>query len=278
MKRRLRHLGGIAGATLLVACASTSTRPPADPPIAPPASSAAPLATELAPGRRAFETATQQRAQEAERQGRLAEAALAWEALTVLSPERRDWRGQLQRLNQLVQSRAAAAFSAAQQDRQRGELDRASRGFLAVLALSPEHTPAADALRQIERERNERQFLGRFSRLTITRSTLAGAESRSATEAGTTPDTRNLAEHATLLAAQGELDGAIALLSGAAASARGGDAGLRQLLADLHFRRAESLPPTQRTQVLAALRESLRLDPLHEAAALRLKSLTAAPR
>lgn len=275
---RPRHilvaLTALGGAALLVGCAAAPMSAPAPAPA--PAAVAEP-APRSAPGRAAFELGQQRRAAEAERQGRLAEAAWAWEVLTLLNPERSDWLAQRQRVGELVQSRAAAALTQAQQDRQRGDLDRAVRGYLLVLSLLPEHGAAADALRSIERERNERQILGRLSRLTIPRSTLPEGSVQRAADAAATPETRNLAEHATLLAAQGEIDGAITLLS-APATLRAADPALKRLLADLYFKRAAELPATQPAQILAALRECLRLDPTHEGAAARLKELSAARR
>ena len=263
----------ISSALLLAGCASTSTPLPASVSAQAALAEPAPLA---ASGRAAFELGQQRRATEAERQGRLAEAAWAWEVLTLLNPERGDWLAQRQRVGQLAQSRAAAALAQAQQDRQRGDLDRAMRGYLLVLSLLPEHSGAADALRAIERERNERQFLGRPSRLTMPR-TLPEGLAPGAAEATTTPETRNLAEHATLLSAQGEINSAITLLS-APALLRAADPALKRLLADLYFRRAADLPASQPGQILAALRECLRLDPTHEGAAARLKELTAVRR
>ena len=263
----------LGGATLLVGCATAPLPAPAAAP-AVPAAEPKPAASS---GRAAFERGQQQRAAEAERQGRLAEAAWAWEVLTLLNPERSDWVAQRQRVGQLMQGRVANALAQAQQDRQRGDLDRATRGYLLVLSLLPEHGGAADALRSIERERNERQFLGRLSRLTIPRSTSPEGSVRGAADATATPESRNLAEHATLLAAQGEIDGAITLLS-APATLRAADPALKRLLADLYFRRAAALPASQSAQIVAALRECLRLDPTHEGAAVRLKALVAARR
>ncbi len=219
----------------------------------------------------------QHRAQEAERQGRLADAAWAWEALSLARPDRRDAAAELARLRGVVQSRVTLALAQAQQDRQRGELERAMRGYLTVLSLQGEHRGAAEALRAIERERNERQFLGRFSRQTITRSTRDAAQAQAAPDKAVAPESSNLSEHATLLAAQGEVDSALALLTPAALAA-GADPDLRRLLAQLHCQRARSLPAQPTTPVVAALRECLRLDPKQVGAAASLKALGAAPR
>lgn len=230
-----------------------------------------------ATGLASFELTMQQRAQDAERQGQLADAAWAWEALSLARPARGDAAAELVRLRGVMQSRVTAALAQAQQDRQRGELERAMRGYLTVLSLQSEHRGAAEALRAIERERNERQFLGRFSRQTITRSTRDAAQAQAAPDKTSAPESSNLSEHATLLAAQGDVDSAMALLAPAALAA-GADPDLRRLLAQLHCQRARSLPAQPAAAVVAALRECLRLDPTQESAAASLKALGTAPR
>ena len=260
-----------AALQMLAGCASQSALPPevARAPATPPVAIPAPPA---AAGLASFELTMQQRAQEAERQGRLADAAWAWEALSLARPERRDAQAELLRLSALLQSRVTLALAQAQNDRQRGELERAMRGYLTVLSLQSEHRGAAEALRAIERERNERQFLGRFSRQTITRSTRDAAQNQTAPDKTLATESRNLSEHATLLAEQGEFDSAMALLAPVALAA-GGDPELRRLHAQLHCQRARSLPAQPSAPAVAALRECLQLDPGNEAAALRLRAL-----
>ena len=265
--------GAMTCALLMAACAGPQS-PASRVEAAAGPSATAPRAA--ASGRAAFERTMLQRALDAERQGRLADAVWAWDALAVAPPERSDAPTQSLRLRGLMQTRATQAWAQAQQERLRGELDRAMRGYLLVLSLMPDHAGAAEALRTLERERNERQFLGRFSRLTITRGTPSLVEARGSGDDSAAPDVRNLAEHATMLAEQGEIDGAITTLA-PAALARGADPALRRLLAEMYFKRAESLPPQPAAAVLTALRECLRLNPGHTAAASRLK-LLAVPR
>ena len=161
---RVAALCAAAGLLVLGGCASPGAAPAAAAPTitAPPAAPATMLPAP-ATGLASFELTMQQRAQDAERQGQLADAAWAWEALSLARPARGDAAAELARLRGVMQSRVTAALAQAQQDRQRGELERAMRGYLTVLSLQSEHRGAAEALRAIERERNERQFLGRFS-------------------------------------------------------------------------------------------------------------------
>ena len=251
---------------LLVGCASAPLPPAAPEQPAPlPATRAAPTAAEPVAE---FERGQSQRAMASERQGRLAEAALAWEALTVLRPESADYAARLQQLRRRIATAAAEGMARATEEQRRGDLERASRSLLQVLALAPEHRPAADALRSIERERNQRNFVGRFSRNALPR---APAAELDAGPVSTVVD-RGLLEHASMLAGQGEIDSAIALIS-RPAEERGADPGLRRLLADLYFRKAEALLPQRMAEAIAALERCLKLDPKHRAAKARLQTL-----
>ena len=253
-------------AGLLMGCASVPP-PAAEPgrPAALPAPAVAPASADLVAE---FERGQSQRAMASERQGRLAEAALAWEALTVLRPESADYAARLQQLRRRIAAAAAEGMARAAEEQRRGDLDRASRALLQVLALAPEHRPAADALRGIERERNQRNFVGRFSRNAMPR---APAAELDASPAPTVMD-RGLLEHASMLAGQGEIDSAIGLIS-RPADERGADPELRRLLADLYFRKAQTLLPQRVGEAIAALERCLKLDPKHRAARARLQTL-----
>ena len=117
----------------------------------------------------AFEQRQRESAPPARRRGRLAEAALAWEILTVLRPDSAEYRDRLTDTQRLIDAavadrsqRAVQATSAA--------ISKAHREqYLAVLALQPDQAQAAEALRSIERERNRRNHLGKFSRISLTR-------------------------------------------------------------------------------------------------------------
>lgn len=211
----------------------------------------------------AFEQQQLQRAEQAELQGRWADAARAYGVLLLLRPEHAPYLRSQQRLRSATEQLAAQLLARAAEERRRGDFDRATRGYLQLLALVPEHAGAADALRQMERERNERQWQGRFARNPM---------QRPAPETAAGTGERNLAEHAALLAAQGELDGAIALLR-APAQASGADPALRRQLAELLWRRVESWGGDKRVELLPTLREILRLEPQHEAALARLRAL-----
>jgi tetratricopeptide (TPR) repeat protein len=221
-----------------------------------------------------FERRQQERALSAERQGRLADAALAWEILAVLRPDAGEYRERLADARRQIDAAVAERLQRASQAAKRGELDAAGAHYLAVLALQPDHAQAADALRGIERERNKRSYLGKYSRTTLTRRALADAEMAGAPRGSTRkPGTdRNDVEHAAMLAAQGDLDDAIGLLEARLAADKR-DGAARQLLADVYYRKGERLAPRDKAAAIAALEKSLRTDAGNARALERLKQL-----
>ncbi len=202
----------------------------------------------------AFERKQRERAQLLARQGRLGEAVLAWEVLTVLRPDATEYRDRLAELRRQLDVAAAERLQRAAQAQQRGELDAATQQYLAVLALQPDQAQAADALRAIERERNKRNFLGKYSRITLTRRSMAEATMPSAA-----PQSNEL-EHASILASQGDIDDAIGVLEKRVSADKRDDAA-RQLLADVYFQKAEKLAPRDKKGATAAVERSLRLEP-----------------
>lgn len=253
-------------AGLLVGCATQSS----DPTNLAANASAGASATSAA----GFEQQYRERASSAQRQGRLADAAIAWEVLTVLRPDSRDYRDALADTRRQISAAAAERLARAAQAQRRGDLDAAIQGYLSVLALQPDSNPAADALRSIERERVRRQQLGRPSRLTLTR---RGTEAMAPTDKQLAAGTdRNELEHAAILARQGEIDSAIGLLERRTALDRT-DRAARNLLADLYERKADdALAARDTTSAIVLLEKSLRLDASDARVAERLKQLRSA--
>lgn len=236
------------------------------------ASSAAGASATSAAG---FEQQYRDRAGTAQRQGRLADAAIAWEVLTVLRPDSRDYRDALADTRRQISAAAAERLSRAAQAQRRGDLDAATQGYLAVLALQPDSTAAADALRSIERERVRRQQLGRLSRLTLTR---RGTEAMATADKVAAPAgaDRNELEHVAILARQGEIDTAIGLLERRIALDRT-DRAARNMLADLYERKADdALAARDTASAIVLLEKSLRLDASDVRVAERLKQLRSA--
>jgi len=263
--RRPRRCLAIAAAAAAVAialagCASRQTAPATSQPAAG-ADAAEPLQAD--PPLAEPERLLAGRAARAEAQGRWADAALAWEALSLLRPQDQRigerLRATRQRIDQLAGERQAAAAGA----QRRGDLDGAVQAYLDVLALDPEREAAADALRQIERERTRRSAVGRFSATPAPRR--ADAEPPASAQAGEAARTANSQrEHATMLARQGDIDGAIQLLRDSAALRH--DAAQRALLADLYVQKAESLRLRQPDQARQAVNAALALDRRHPGA------------
>lgn len=229
------------------------------------------------PASEAFEQATLTAAQTQMQQGHLAEAAMNWEVLSVLRPDKPGYAQQLAQTRTQVSQKVRELLPAARQARQRGALDEATQRYLAILALQPDNTAAAQALRDIEQQRNKQLYLGRYSRLTLAKATSGKQAAQGHQAANTTLSAeRNALEHAALLAGQGEFDDAIALLKQDLA-AHPKDAATLSLLADVYYRQAISLEDKDKPAALAALRQCLRLEPGHAQARRKLAQLTSRP-
>ncbi len=246
--------------------------------VAPPTSGAFPSAS-LGPARAspsAFEQQYRDRAASAQREGHLADAAIAWEVLTVLRPDAAEYRDALAETRRQIDVSVAERLPRAAAAQRRGDLETATQLYLSVLALQPNSSTAADALRSMERERVKRQQLGRLSRLTLARrgSETMGSNDKPVAPAGVD---RNELEHAAILARQGEIDSAITLLERRIAADRS-DRAASSMLADLYERKADDLLVARDTAgAMALLEKSLRLDPGDAQVTERLKQLRSAP-
>lgn len=250
-----------------LALAGCGSVPPSAPPA--PADEIAAMAARMpAPGS-VFERRLRDRALSQGRQGRLADAAVSWEILTVLRPDAPEYRDRLADIRQLIETTLPDRLQRAAQAQRRGDLDAAAVHYLAALSLQPDHAQAAEALRQIERERNRRGYLGKHSRTTLTRRAMTDAM---ANAAPAVPLDRNEVEHAAMLATQGELDDAIALLERHLLLDKR-DAAACELLADVYFQKAEKQLPRDRAAALAAYEKGMRLDGSNPRVGARLKAL-----
>lgn len=264
----------LLSAALLSACGAPPRAP--DPAAPGPAAARAETGTDADPQRLAFEQRQAERARRAEAQGQWAEAVLAWELLSLLQPDDAQVR---ERLAQARQRRAALVderWAAAEAARRRGDLEPAAQRYLELLALEPTHAAAAEALRAIERERNRRSFVGKFSRLTLTRRTTGAADMQPEAGDGPRPGGTGLLEHATLLARQGDLDSAIQLLRDAGTTRT--DAAHRNALADLYVAKGETLRQRQPDAARSAAEAALALDRRHPGALALLQALPPRPR
>ena len=252
----------IGMALALAACGTTppTEKQPAEPAPLPLVTTASPLP--------AFEKVQQERALALTQQGRLADAAVAWEVLALLRPDVAEYRDRLAEARQQIDDGVAEHLQKAEQARKRGDLDGAQAQYLQVLSLRPEHAPAADALRAIERERNKRSYLGKRSRITLAK--------RSAAEPVDAAADRNDIEHAAMLSSAGEFDEAIALLE-KRLIANPRDSAARSALSDVYFQKADKLGAKRKGAAIAALEKAMKLDPANARAAALLKVMKSPP-
>lgn len=246
------------GAALVLAGCSSSPPPAPQAPEAP-AAPAPVVVAEDDPVVKAFEQQQQARAMQAEAAGRWGDAVLAWEVLAAVRPD----GSAPQRLASARERATAAAAdraAAAEGAQRRGELELAAQAWLEVLALDPRRPQAADALRQIERERNRRSMVGRFAKLSPPRNVRADADmSGSGNPAARAANT--LREHATVMARQGDYDAATQMLRDSPDWRT--DVSLRALAADIYAQKAESLRARQPVAARAAVDAALAIDPRH---------------
>ncbi|MDQ2780344.1 MAG: hypothetical protein M3Y32_12395 [Pseudomonadota bacterium] len=221
-------------------------------------------------------------AEAAAREGRWADAVFALDVLRALRPQDTG----LARLREhALRSAATAAAANLQQARaaqHRGDDEGASKYYLEVLALAPDNIEAADSLRTLERERSQRRQHNRATRSVATqRGTVDAAPGSAAATVGVgvsaaarAGNGRNEIEHANLLADQGEVDGAIAVLLPVTGGRRS-DPAARALLADLYFRKAEGLQDSDPAEAIKALQRSLKIDRRQSRATQLLAALQA---
>lgn len=264
----------------LAGCANIATpTPPASPQAAPAGALPEPAPTPVAspgPGESAalasFEHLQREKALDAARQERWAEALWAWDVVLALKPQDPAALAQRAQAQSAASAAAAQAHARARQAKQRSDADAAVRAYLDVLVISPGDTAAADGLREIERQRSQR------GNVLAQRPSMAWTDPRpgpgnSGGAAARDPAEDQALEHASLLATQGDLDSAIALLSPLAAGERSGPA-VRSSLGELFWRQAQLAESRgDRAKAVAALRQCLQWSPGHRAAALRLAAL-----
>lgn len=263
MKRLLVPTWGVGVACLMLAACTTMS--PSD------------RGLSRSPSSDAFEQTTLTEAQSQLKQGHLAEAAMSWEVLSVLRPDKPAYAQQLAQTRLQISQNVREHEPAARLAQQRGALDEASQRYLAILALQPDHANAAQALREIELQRVKQRNLGRYSRLTLAKAAASQPPAQGSQAANTILSAeRNALEHAALLAGQGEFEDAITLLR-QNLDARPKDGATRSLLADVHYRQALSLADKDKPAAMAALRRCLQLEPGHTLARRKLAQLTSRP-
>ncbi len=248
----------VAVASLVAGCAAPPPGPPlAEPPLGAyagaPQGGAAPLSQ--------FEARWRERAQTAERQNRLADAALAWEVLALLRPGR--FEGELGAVRGRIASAYAERMQRGEQEMKRGSLERAEQAYLGALALRPGDADATGALRAVDRARNKRDFLGQASRLTAGKAQAAGQL-----------DAALEREQIAALVSQGELDEAFVLLQSRLAAVPT-DAQARAQMAQVCVKKAQGLLAQDAKGARAWLVRALQAVPEHAGALALMKQLPA---
>jgi len=272
--RRRRGTAALAAwaAGALLALSGCASRAPAPPP-APGGTSDAPAASAPTAAPDAFQQQQQDRAERAQAQDRWAEAALAWEVLSLLRPGDDAVASRLAAARQQIGERVSRHQAAAQAAQRRGDAQAAMREWLELLALDPTHRGAADALRQIERERSARSQVGRFARpLLPARRPAEPAATPSPAMAEAARSANSQREHATLLARQGDLDGAITLLRDSPQWRS--QPAHRAMVVDLYVRKAEASKTSQPETARKAVEAALAIDARHPGALALQAQLT----
>ena len=147
---------------LLASCAQT----PSPPPVVPPREAPAPLPTarpHLPAGpvpESPLEHQERERAQLLMHEGRWAEASTHWEILLLLRPDQQDYVKELAEARSRSSRAAAEYLQEAEQARSQGQTNRATTLYLKALSAEPGNDKAAQALRDMERERARKANFG----------------------------------------------------------------------------------------------------------------------
>ena len=203
----------------------------------------------------------------AERKGQVAQAALALDVLVMLDAPRYQQRRKLLQLQ--IDEQVRERQQHAQQAHKAGKLEAAEQLYLSALALQPDNADAAAALRAIDRARNKRDYLGQPSQITLTRRYAVPATTA---QLAARVDASMAREHASMLATQGDLGEAIAVLEDQLARDRR-DAATRSMLVELYVRQAQGLRADNAAASRAALNKALRLSPQHAPALALMQQL-----
>jgi hypothetical protein len=147
---------------LLASCAQTPSPPPVVPPREAPTPS--PTARPHPPAKPVPESPLEhqerERAQVLMHEGRWVEASTHWEILLLLRPDQQDYVKELVEARSRSGRAAAAYLEEAEQARSQGRTNRATTLYLKVLSAEPSNDKAAQALRDMERERARKANFG----------------------------------------------------------------------------------------------------------------------
>jgi tetratricopeptide (TPR) repeat protein len=103
-----------------------------------------------------FENTHREKALTLQQQRRWAEAVVEWDILVLLRPENAEYQTQQRDVKARIAKAVEEDLKSAEEARQRGDLQEASRSYLKALSLDPSNRPALAALRKIEQEVHRR--------------------------------------------------------------------------------------------------------------------------
>jgi tetratricopeptide (TPR) repeat protein len=253
--------------TLLAACQTAPTGPaPAERKPSAASADATPVQT--------FERQQRERALAFERQGRWPEALEKWQVLALLDPSA--YKGSLDTAQKRVDQAADEYLARARQEQRKGNTPAAEQLYLASLAMRPDQPEAADALRAIERARNQREFLRKPGRALPARGDTANRKATPPATAPASSDTILELEQANNLAAEGDLAEAVELLERALAKAPREES-VKRLLVDLQLKLARKQQAADPAAARASVQKVLALEPKNTAALALAKQLGPAP-
>jgi hypothetical protein len=270
MSRYLGWLWVCGGAALLLSLpAAAQPRPGGAPRTAPAPPAPPPPGNPHAAALAQFELDQRARARQAQIDGRPAQAQLAWSAVLALAPADAEALAGFDQAQASSREMAQERVRRAEQARARGEVEAAMRWHLEALAHDPSLNESAQALRTLELERALRNAPPTAFARPMSPAVQSAAAAPAASRAN--PFAPEL-DNAELLLAEGDLDGALALLEPVARDPRANQT-IKQRTCELLLRQAQARATSQRTQALAAAQRCLRLLPQHATAQQLVRTL-----
>lgn len=175
-----------------------------------------------------FEDAHRDKALSLQQQHRWAEAAMEWEILALVNPERVEYRNQQRDAQARIAKGVEENLKSADEARQRGDVQAASHFYLKALSLDPSNSTAADALRKLEHDSVRHTLHTRVAHM---------SKDAGTPRPGPASERRDL-EFGALLLRQGDYPDSIKTLEKYLKSAPK-DELARRYLADAHFQLAQ---------------------------------------
>ncbi len=190
------------------------------------------------------------------RDGSLADAALQWEILVLLAPDKQEYRRRLDETHALISKATAEHLRAAEKAMSQGQTEQASLAYLKALAVNPFNPTAAQRLRALEQEKLRTGQLARAPRIAMSGNMTPRTKSAPTTE---TNERRDL-DLGVMLHRQGDYLGSIRMLSKYLQDYPA-DGLAKQYLAEAHAQQARQLiQQGRKEEALASFEKAQSLD------------------